>query len=122
MSLVCVRVCGDIQLLRRRVFPVAGVLPSSGSCSSFVVGGRHKVMFSSGRSKSLFPLQVCVFKQIAANQSFAGFRMAGRGRGRGRGAKGTSLSLETLGIGRGEVISAPVLQPRAIYPVRHCVK
>ena len=45
--------------------------------------------------------------------------MAGRGRGRGRGM---SFSVEMLGIGRGDALPAPILQPAPVFPVRIVVE
>ncbi|KAK6467009.1 DNA-directed RNA polymerase III subunit RPC7-like [Huso huso] len=49
--------------------------------------------------------------------------MAGRGRGRGRGQ--VTFNMEAVGIGKGDVLPPPTLQPTPLFPVRpqrvnHC--
>lgn len=44
-----------------------------------------------------------------------GLSMAGRGRGRGRGQM--TFNVEAVGIGKGDALPPPTLQPSPLFPV-----
>lgn len=48
-------------------------------------------------------------------QRAPGLSMAGRGRGRGRGQM--TFNVEAVGIGKGDALPPPTLQPSPLFPV-----